>query len=109
MTRELSDPALVLSSTTMIDITRELPESESGDIPAGVRDDVHKYLFELLTRIERVQILEYIRDEHDDLVLPDRLRFAHADRDTCRKESLGDYLKGFILFHDDSDVLRLDS
>ena len=92
MTRELSDPALVLSSTTMIDVTRELPESETGDIPAGVRDDVHEYLFELLTRVERVQIFEYIRDEYDDLVLPDRLRFAHADWYTCREESLGNYL-----------------
>ena len=93
----------------MIYITRELPESESGDIPAGVRDDVHEYFFELLTRTQWIQIFEYIRDEYDDLVLPDRLRFAHADWDTCREESLCEYLEGFILFHDDSDILRIDS
>ena len=73
----------------MIDITRYTPERESWDIPTGMRDDVDEDFFEFSCTIEWIQILEYIRDEEDDLIFPYRLRFAHTDWDTWGKESFG--------------------
>jgi hypothetical protein len=74
-----------------------------------MREDIDEYFLEFLGCSERVEILEYTRDEDDDLIFPDRLRLAHADRYANSQESLGKYLEGFIFFHDDGDILWLYS